>query len=1079
MPRACILFLSLQMVFCLSPSGIAEENTDPFDLTTLNIPALRRAAADIIQMAPEKAGPINECLQSLTRLESQIDKITAALTQNDPQARQQAQQLLQLQRQILLSNPILDQYDEIILIKRKQEGNLALPANWESNSSLNPYGWDNEIVLISLKNPDQPLRTLFKPAAAECLTDIDLHFNADKIMFSMPGANQRWQIFELNLTTHDLEQLPLIIEPDVDNYDSCYLPDGNIIFSSTAPFIGVPCVQGASHVTNLYHFNRTTGAIRRLTFDQEHNWCPTVMPNGQVLYLRWEYTDTPHFTTRILFTMNPDGTNQREFYGSNSYWPNSIFYARPIPNQENAFIGIVTGHHGVARIGELVLFDTARGRREAEGALQRIPGYGQKIEPVIVDRLVDNSWPKFLHPCPLNEKYVLVAAQLTPQSQWGLYLVDIFDNILLLRSQPGYVLFEPVPLIKTPIPPIIPSRVDPGQTTATMYITDIYRGDGLKEVPRGTVKKLRLFTYQFAYHGMGGQVNRVGLDGPWDVKRIIGTVPVEADGSAMFSVPANTPISMQPLDQQGKAIALMRSWATAMPGEILSCVGCHEPQNSTPVTGPTIAAGQPPATTKPWYGPTRGFSFNREVQPVLDKYCVGCHGAENCEYPDNPDFTCRPPVQVKAANQTYVQGTQFPPAYLALRQFVRTPTIESDSHLLDPYEFHASNTELIQILQQGHHNVTLDAESWDRLVTWIDLNTPAHGSWREVVGPDKVNHQYQRRLAMMKKYSSRDDDEEFINPQPRNIVFQQPAPAQINQTRTPACSGWPLTPQQARQSQQESSPAPLSLPLNDSLAIEMAWIPAGEFIMGAPSARTDTPPRKAQIESGFWMTKFEITNRQFACFDPQHDSRLENGDFLQFSPRERGYPLNQPDQPVCRVSWQQATKFCQWLSSKTGRSCSLPNEIQWEYACRAGSGQTHWFGDSNTNFAPFANLADKKLRFMETIDWGLPAGAIPLWRPAVETVDDGFRVSAPVGSYQPNPWGLFDMLGNVAEWTDTPAPADPYEPYEPSPDSTESYRIVRGGSWYDRPGRATASSRQKYHPWQKVYNVGFRIICTN
>ncbi|MCP4452914.1 MAG: formylglycine-generating enzyme family protein, partial [Planctomycetes bacterium] len=393
--------------------------------------------------------------------------------------------------------------------------------------------------------------------------DVDLDFDGEHLLFSMPGSNGRWGIFQIDAHGQSLTQLPLIQEPDVDNYDACYLPNGNIIFNSTAPFVGVPCVTGSSHVTNLYLLTRPEDSIRRLTFEQDHDWCPTVLNNGRVLYLRWEYSDIPHFVSRILFDMNPDGTGQREFYGSNSYWPNAMFFARPIPNSSTQFVAVVGGHHDVPRMGELVLFDVAQGRQEANGAIQRLPGYGKKVIPKILDGLVKDSWPKFLHPYPLSEKYIITACQPTAQSNWGIYLVDVFDNLLLIKEVPEYALLEPMPFRPTPRPLEVPEKVDTSRQDAVVYLMDVHAGPGLKDVPRGTVKQLRLFTYHFAYHGMGGQTNRVGYDGPWDIKRIMGTVPVEADGSAMFRVPANTPISVQPLDEEGKAIQLMRSWFTA------------------------------------------------------------------------------------------------------------------------------------------------------------------------------------------------------------------------------------------------------------------------------------------------------------------------------------------------------------------------------------------------------------------------------------------------------------------------------------------------------------------------------------
>jgi hypothetical protein len=380
--------------------------------------------------------------------------------------------------------------------------------------------------------------------------------------------------------------------------------------------------------------NADGSQIRQLCFDQEHNWCPTMLPNGRVLYLRWEYTDTPHTHDRVLFHMNPDGTGQSEYYGSNSYWPNSLFYARPIPGSVNQFVGIVSGHHGVPRMGELVLFDVSRGRRECEGAIQRIPGWGKKVawggdfrydSPLIADNLVDASWPKFLRPFPLSDKYFLVACKPTPDALWGIYLVDVFDNMLLLKEEPGYALFEAVPLRKTPRPPVIPDAVKPERDDALVYLADVYTGGGLRGIPRGEVKALRLFTYHFLYPNMGGPQAVVGMEGPWDMRRTLGTVPVEEDGSAYFHVPANTPISVQPLDAEGKALQLMRSWFTGMRGEFVSCVGCHEGQNSAPLSKQTLASRRAPSEIAPWRGPARGYNYDRELQPVapvLPDECV-------------------------------------------------------------------------------------------------------------------------------------------------------------------------------------------------------------------------------------------------------------------------------------------------------------------------------------------------------------------------------------------------------------------------------------------------------------------------
>ncbi|MHC4867339.1 MAG: SUMF1/EgtB/PvdO family nonheme iron enzyme, partial [Planctomycetota bacterium] len=623
---------------------------------------------------------------------------------------------------------------------------------------------------------------------------------------------------------------------------------------------------------------------------------------------------------------------------------------------------------------------------------------------------------------------------------------------------------------------------------AVVYIEDVYKGPGLKGVPRGSVKKLRLFTYHFAYQKIAGINHRVGADGPWEPKRVLGTVPVRADGSALFNVPANTPISIQPLDENDAALQLMRSWMTAMPGEFVSCVGCHDKQNTAPPSRRTIAAKKGPSGIEPWDGPVRGFSFNREVQGVLDKYCVACHDGKIGTIADlradqgkyiaykngKPEAKVIHDVPRDKLIKKY--GGVFDPSYIVLRSYIRVGGLESDLRLLAPGEFHPNTTELVQMLRKGHHGVKLEAEAWDRLHTWIDLNAPCYGTWQEVTGPELTRPDCSRRRELRNLYAYIDEDPELIpdNP-PKKIVPVRPATILSGEIDAPVLADWPFDQAEAKRRQAAAGGAEQTIELGYGLTLDLALIPAGHFVMGDPLGHPDEhPPTAVKVERPFWMGKFEVTNEQYARFDRLHDSKYEHKGSWMFNEWDLGWGLNGPKQPVVRVSWKEAMGFCRWLSKKTGLKATLPTEAQWEWACGAGARSPLYYGDLDTDFAPFANMADVTIKqLVYDVRDQYPPDLVP--RDA--RFDDGKLVTADVGSYRPNVWRLHDMHGNVWEWT-----RSAYEPYPYRADDgrndidTADARVVRGGSWYDRPKRCRSSFRLSYPDWQKVYNVGFRIV---
>jgi hypothetical protein len=955
--------------------------------------------------------------------------------------------LAALRREALLANPLLD-FVGLLLIEREASV-PGLPQNWQGNCSLPRGAVANRIAVLRDLRGEPKLETIYQPEVPRLITDIELHPDAGRILFSSLGVHDRWQVFEMNLEDGSPPRpLPLIIEPDVDNYDACYLPDGNILFASTATYTGVPCVSGKTHVGNLHRFIPATGAIRRLTFDQEHNWNPTILPDGRVMYQRWEYSDLPHSNSRLLFQMNPDGTNQSELYGSNSYFPNSFFYARPVPGHASKLVGVAGGHHGVARAGRLLMLDPDLARREADGVVHEFPHRGRKVEPLVKDQLVKDVWPQFLMPWPLDEKHVIVSCKPSAQSMWGIYLVDTFDNMTLLHEVPGQSLFEPMVLEKQTRAPVIPDRTVASRNDATVLLSDIYQGPGLEGVARGSVKKLRVIEYYFGMRDMGGLLGAVGMDGPWDIRRVLGTVPVEEDGSAHFTIPANTPLMVQPLDADGQAMQTMRSWFTGMPGERVSCIGCHASMNEAPPTAVARAAMLPPADIEAtWLAPVRGFNFAREVQPVLDRHCTACHaGEEGDAEPYLKGDRKTDDWSTQIAGNAGKNGGKFTASYAELVRYIRRPGIESDMRVLSPMDYHFSTTDLGRLLREGHHGVKLDRESSERLITWADINAPFHGTWSEIIGEKQVLGKAARASELRKRYAGAGPipDYETIPP-------------------LPAYDNTPVTARTVDVDREKTVIIEINTTSTKSFTIDLGNKVTMDFIQ-VPGGRMN-----GNDVSPFWIGKTEVTNAQIRRFKAGHDSRDESRHGYQFG--RRGYDMNGDKQPAVRVSWNDATAFARWLVDTHQADASLPDGVQWEWACRAGAATAFPFGDRDADYSLHANLGDQRLQeFAACTARANYHAAEPVtnpskyddWIPRDNRFNDGGFVTTEVAFYKPNAWGLHDMIGNAWEWT--------------SDATSNGLHVARGGSWRDHPYRATVNDHVSYQPYQRVFNVGFRIV---
>jgi len=371
---------------------------------------------------------------------------------------------------------------------------------------------------------------------------------------------------------------------------------------------------------------------------------------------------------------------------------------------------------------------------------------------------------------------------------------------------------------------------------------------------------------------------------------------------------------------------------------------------------------------------------------------------------------------------------------------------------------------LVQFLKKGHCNVQLTDEEWRRLYAWIDFNVPYPGNWRESHRPPK-DEQVERRALYMKLYAGIDDRDEKELALAPIAKFEPPRPG-ADRPSPLKLSGWPLTVEQAQQLQAAAAgnqPSEKVFDMGDGVMMEFVLVPAGKFVIGDAAGFADERPQAVVgIDRPFFMGRFEVTNAQYGQFDGGHNSGVINERWKDRS--RRGTPIDAPELPVVRINWHRAMAFCEWLSKKTGESCTLPTEAQWEWACRGGTDSKFAVGDYQQGMQAFANIADETAR---------------RWNHGRAETDynDGVHFTGAGGQFAANVWDLHDLHGNVAEWCRSTYRPYPYNADDGRDDpATPGEKVVRGGSWNDTLRMATSASRWRYLPYKPVYNVGFRVV---
>jgi hypothetical protein len=661
-----------------------------------------------------------------------------ALAQQLPAARGEAKARLDaeraaLAREALLTNPLLTA-QPILFVVRPQYA-----ADHHNTETMFQTG---EICTDKFKGPGAlkvidfaaggRVRTILE-APDGVIRDPEADFDGRRIVFSMRrDIRDDYHIYEINADGTGLRQLTF--GSGLSDIDPLYLPDGRIVFTSTRE--PKYCMCNRHIMGNLFRMDPDGANVHQIGKSTLHEGHAALLPDGRILYDRWEYVDRNFGDAQGLWTCNPDGTGHAVYWGNNTRCPGAVLDGQALPGiGSDLAVAVFSSCHD-RPWGALAIIDRSLGVDGREPVLRTWPADAVKY---VMNGNLDSYKavsPKYEDPYPLGDpagaegagKYFLCSRQAGKGDQMGLALVDVFGNEVVLHAEPPGC-FDPRPLAARPRPPVIPDRVQLEKTTGTFYVYDVYRGTGMERVNRGAVKSIRVvescekrFWTRPAWPGQGQEAPAMNWH-DFSSKRILGTVPVEADGSACFEAPADRFVYFQLLDEKGMMIQSMRSGTIVRPGEAAGCVGCHEDRRSAVPHDAREALRRPPRKLEGWYGPPREFSYARDVQPVFDRYCVKCH-----------DFGGPGAKKFLLAGD---RGLAFNVSYHELwaKKYISVVGA-GPAEVQMPYSWGSHASKLVPHLGAADGK-KLDPESIDRVITWIDLNAPYYPVYSSVY-PDNL-----------------------------------------------------------------------------------------------------------------------------------------------------------------------------------------------------------------------------------------------------------------------------------------------------------------------------------------------------
>jgi hypothetical protein len=690
-----------------------------------------------------------EELAQLVALETRLKALPPA--QDDEATRGLYLDVRRVKRALMLRNPLVN-FDRLLL------ADTPSYAGRHESAHRNGYAYGaasgSRLLVLDGLRPDGVERELVSGAEGYIMR-MDLSFDAQTIVFSLrPKQDPSFHLYEIGVDGTGRRQLTGSL---YDDMDPLYLPDGHLLFSTSRGNSYVRCLpQSASTV--LARCDADGRNITLISRNNEPDYTPALLPDGRVLYTRWEYTERPLWRLQKLWTINPDGTGESVFWGNGSAYPDMLWEARPVPGGKQVmFVGV--GHHNVLT-GCLGLLDVSRGLQWPDGITKvtqelQWPEVGEPEggSPAASARYHTSGglW-SVRSPYPLGPEDFLVSAARTSSGDFALFLMDLHGNRELLYAGRNTVWYAQ-PLRPRQRPPALPDRVawpragEPAQG-GVLFSPNVY--SGVEGLPPGAAKFLRVLemdakTYSMGFKSWrhsGPAISVIQEDG---VKRILGTVPIQPDGSVAFKVPSGRALHFQLLDERLRCVQIMRSFTGVMPGETRGCQGCHALHTATPDTRyNTLALRETPAdlTPPPW-GAAASVSFERFCQPVLDKHCGACHQGSG-KARAKLDLTLRGGLHEEGIDDPKLWPFKEPyltlvgPAWsgpkpegtgagLGLAGCLNVE-IGHQYAAIKPMTMLSSTSRLIELATSGkHHDVKVQGEDLQRLIAWVDCNCVYRG----------------------------------------------------------------------------------------------------------------------------------------------------------------------------------------------------------------------------------------------------------------------------------------------------------------------------------------------------------------